>query len=142
MPAYSYRCANRHEVTKFFRIRDYENVVDCEQCDLVAVRIFTAPVVKVAQDIAYTSPVDGRLITTHAARQDDLKRHGCVPMDQDAEQEVARVNKAKDAEFDAQIDQTVEAAICRMPEQKRTQLKKEVLEYGTDLHVTRPEVVA
>jgi len=59
----------------------------------------------------------------------------------DTEQEVARINKAKDAEFDQAIEQTVEEAICRMPERKRVQLKKEVLEYGTDLHVTRPEVV-
>lgn len=142
MPSYEYRCANKHKVTKFFRVRDYVEAVDCDHCDLAAVRIFTAPVVKVAPDIAYTSPIDGTVITTHAARQDDLKRHGCVPYDQDTEQEVARINKAKDAEFDQAIEQTVEEAICRMPERKRVQLKKEVLEYGTDLHVTRPEVVA
>lgn len=142
MPSYEYRCGNKHEVTKFFRVRDYVEAVDCEQCDLAAVRIFTAPVVKVAQDIAYTSPIDGKVITTHAARQDDLKRYGCVPFDQDTEQEVARVNKELDSEFDRTIDQTVEESICRMPEKKRVQLTKEVLEYGTDLAVSRPEVVA
>lgn len=142
MPTFEYRCANKHQVTKFFRVRDYVEAVECDRCDLAAVRIFTAPVVKVAPDIAYTSPIDGRVITTHAARQDDLKRHGCVPCDTDVEQEVVRVNQEQDRAFDQAIERTVEEAVCRLPERKRVRLKKELLEYGADLHVTRPEVVA
>lgn len=37
---YEYRCANKHHVTKFFRVKDYEEAVDCDKCDLAAVRIF------------------------------------------------------------------------------------------------------
>ena len=46
-------------------MKDYENVVDCDRCDLAAVRVFTPlAMVKVAADVRYDSPIDGAPITS------------------------------------------------------------------------------
>ena len=138
MPAYAYRCANQHETTKFYRVRDYVEAVDCDQCDLAAVRIFTPPVmVKTAADVRYDSPIDGRPITSQAARQDDLKRHDCIPYDPEIKKDAVRWQKERQDAFDAKVDQTVSTEIARMPSRKRQELVKEVVGMGANLEVNR-----
>lgn len=140
MPAYLYRCGNQHEQTKFFRMRDYVEAVDCEQCDLAAVRIFTAPAINVSPDIAYDSPIDGTHITTYAARKEDLKRHDCIPYDPEMKKDAARRQAERQAAFDQHIDRTVGETIAKMPSKKKAQLRKEVVNMGMDLEVRRHSV--
>ena len=138
MPAYSYRCANQHETTKFSRMRDYVEAVDCDQCDLAAVRIFTPPImVTAAPDVRYDSPIDGRPITSHAARKEDLKRNDCIPYDPEIKKDAVRWQKERQEAFDAKVDQTVAMQIAQMPSQKRQQLVKEVVGMGASLEVNR-----
>ena len=125
-------------MTKFFRVKDYEEAVDCEKCDLAAVRVFTAPVMVIAKpDICYDSPVDGRVITTHAARQDDLKRHNCVEYDPEMHKDAARHREERQAELEASVERDVTESIARMPDGKRRQLKQELISQGADLQVVR-----
>jgi len=138
MPAYSYRCGNKHETVKFFRVRDYVEAVDCDQCDLAAVRIWTAPVmVKVQESIAYDSPIDGRPITTHAARQDDLKRHDCIPYDPEMKKDAARKQRESQEALDSAIEETVYREVAKLPKAKKDQLVKEVVNMGMTAEVAR-----
>lgn len=137
MPSYLYRCANKHEITRFFRVKDYVEAVDCDGCDLVAQRIFTAPaMVKVAVDVRYDSPIDGRHITSHAARQEDLKRNNCIPYDPQMKKDYERKLVDSDSALDASVERTVGEAIAKMPKAKKAKLIKEV----TAMNLT-PEVV-
>lgn len=137
IPAYSYRCANKHETLKFLRVKDYEEAVDCGQCDLVAVRVFTAPMVKVAVDVCYDSPIDKCPITSHAARREDMKRNGCIEYDPEMHKDVARRKQEADAAMDASIDETVHREVAKLPKAKKDQLIKEVTRQGVTAEVVR-----
>lgn len=138
MPAYGYRCANKHETTKFFRVKDYVEAVDCEKCDLAAVRVFTAPImVKASQDVCYDSPVDGRHITSHAARQEDLKRNGCIEYDPEMKKDHERRQRESNEKLDAAVEETVCREIAKMPKRKKDQLVKEVVGQGVSAEVVR-----
>lgn len=134
---YLYRCGNKHEIVKFFRVKDYVEAVACERCDLAAVRIFTAPSVKVAVDVCYDSPIDGRPITSHAARNEDLKRHGCIPYDPEMKKDSHRKQAERQAALDASIDRTVHQEMARMPKKKKAQLIKEVTRMGATVEASR-----
>ena len=137
-PAYSYRCANKHETTKFFRVRDYVEAVDCDQCELAAVRVFTVPVMVTAKpDLCYDSPVTGKPITSWAAREEDLKRHNCIEYDPEMKKDSDRRNQERDAALDASIEQSVSRQIAKMSSAKRQQLIKEVVGQGVTAEVKR-----
>jgi hypothetical protein len=119
-------------------VRDYVEAVDCEQCDLAAVRIFTAPVmVKAQPDIAYDSPIDGKPITTHAARRDDLSRHGCIEYDPEMKKDAARRTQDRQEALDRSVEQTVAREIAKLSPAKRQQLKNEVVNMGVTCEVQR-----
>ena len=137
MPLFPYRCANKHETLKVLRVKDYEEAVDCEQCTLAAVRVFTAPVVKVAVDVHYTSPIDKRPITTHAARQEDMKRNGCIEYDPEMHKDAARRKQEEESALDASIDETVHREVAKLPKSKKDQLVKEVTRQGMTVEAVR-----
>ena len=138
MPTYPYRCANKHETVKFFRVKDYEEAVDCDKCDLAAVRIFTAPVmVKAAQDVRYTSPVDDRPITTHAARREDMKRHDCIEYDPEMRKDAARKHRERSEAFERGVEETVAQEIAKMPAKKKAKLVQEVVHQGLTTEAVR-----
>lgn len=123
---------------KFFRVKDYEEAVDCEKCDLAAVRIFTAPaMVKVASDCRYDSPIDGRHITTHAARLEDMKRNGCVEYDPEMKKDVARKQRERSEAFERGVDETVAQEIHKMPRKKKEKLIQEVVHGGAIAEAVR-----
>lgn len=138
MPVYEYACGNKHVTRKLYRVRDYVEAVDCDQCDLAAVRIFTPPVmVKAASDVRYDSPIDGRPITSHVARREDLKRHDCIEYDPEMKKDAVRRVKERQDAFEASVEQTVATEIARMPSRKRQELVKEVVGMGVGLEVKR-----
>lgn len=87
-------------------------------------------------DVSYQSPIDGRPITTKAAREEDLARSECLPYDPGMRQDAERRRAASEAAFDRSVEETVEAEIHRMPARKREKLAAE-LEAGVDAAVTR-----
>lgn len=138
MPAYQYRCANKHVTTKLYRVRDYVEAVDCEECNLVAQRLFTPPIlVKVAADVCYDSPVTGEPITSHAARVEDMKRHDCIPYDPEMKTDFIRRREESQQQFEAQIEQTVYEEVAKMDSGKRARLANELVEQGADVEVVR-----
>ena len=137
MPLFPYRCANKHDTLKVLRVKDYEEAVDCEQCTLAAVRVFTAPVVKVAVDVHYTSPIDKRPITTHAARREDMKRNGCMEYDPERQKDVARREQGGGGALEATIDETGHREVAKLPKAKKDQLVKEVTRQGMTVEAVR-----
>lgn len=138
MPTYLYRCGNRHEITKFFRVKEYVEAVDCEQCDLAAVRVFTPLAVAVVKpDLCYDSPVDGTPITSWAARREDLKRNGCIEYDPEMKKDAARRKRERQDAFEKNIETTAKEAMGRLSPTKRAQLKQEIVNRGINLEVKR-----
>lgn len=138
MPTYEYRCANKHTATKFFRVKDYVEAVDCEKCDLAAVRVFTAPaMVKAAVDVCYDSPIDGRPITNHAARIEDMKRNDCIEYDPEMKKDAARRQADRQAALESAVEETVCREVAKLPPKKKEQLVKEVVHQGMTLEAVR-----
>jgi hypothetical protein len=63
---------------------------------------------------AYTSPVDGRLIEGRRAREEDLKRNGCVPWEPGMRQDVERKQRELERETDRMVDSFVEEAVTQL----------------------------
>lgn len=94
-------------------------------------RIIYAPMVFVQKDICYDSPIDGRAITSRAARADDLARANCIEYDpgmkQDRERRIAESERA----LDASVERHVEESFHKMPSAKREKLANELVAGAT-----------
>ena len=138
IPIYQYRCGNGHQFDRFYTVKDHDSAVSCEVCDLVAQQVISAPLsVRVKADLCYDSPIDGKPVTTWAAREDDLKRSGCIPYDPEMKKDAERIQHQRQADFDAKVETTVCETIARMPEKKKRQLKHELVNQGADVEIRR-----
>lgn len=62
----------------------------------------------------YTSPIDGRWIEGAKARNEDLKRNGCIPYDEDFKKEVlSKQDKLRD-DTEKSIDRIVEQTAAEL----------------------------
>lgn len=112
--------------------------VDCDKCDLAAVRVFTPPtMVKVACDVAYDSPIDGRHITSHAARIQDMKRNDCIEYDPEMKKDAARRQADRQSALESAVEETVCREVAKLPPKKKEQLVKEVVHQGMTLEAVR-----
>ncbi len=137
MPNYVYLCRAGHQYQRFSTVSEHSPVSVCE-CGQQATQVITAPtLVKVAADICFDSPIDGRPITSHDAWREDLKRNDCVPYDPEMKTDAKRRIEDEDAKLDASIDAHVEEAIEKMPTAKRAQLWSEMKEQGMTADVVR-----
>ena len=94
-------------------------------------RVIYAPMVFVARDICYDSPVDGRPITSKAARADDLARSNCIEYDPGMKQDRERRIAESDAKLDSSVERHVEEAFFKMPSAKREKLANELVAGAT-----------
>lgn len=137
MPIYTFLCHNGHRYERFLRVASLEEVQMCF-CNAPSEVTITPPLmVKVAQDVCYDSPIDGKPITSWAQRQEDLARSNCQPYDPEMKTDYTNRVKASERELDQAVGETVEEAIAKMPTQKRGKLYSEMAEQGHDLAVVR-----
>src|SRR3990167_2403463 len=137
MPQYLYHCRGNHTFIRFSTISEHSPIALCE-CGQQAPQIITAPtLVKVAADVCYDSPIDGRPITSHQARLEDMKRHDCVEYDPEMKKDYERRIKESDEHLDRLVDAHVEESIEKMPTAKRAQLYSEMTEQGMSADVVR-----
>lgn len=137
MPQYLYHCRGNHTFIRFSTISEHSPIALCE-CGQQATQIITAPtLVKVAADVCYDSPIDGRPITSHQARLEDMKRHDCVEYDPEMKKDYERRIKESDEHLDRLVDAHVEESIEKMPTAKRAQLYSEMTEQGMSADVVR-----
>ena len=138
MPCYTYRCASGHQFDRFLTVRDHEEALPCEECDLAAMQVIGAPMlVKAAVDVCYDSPIDGRPITSHQQRREDLKRHDCIEYDPEMKTDARRRQQEAQQQLESAVEQTVCEEIAKMPPAKKRQLVKEVVEQGSEVQVVR-----
>lgn len=134
MPIYSFRCKCGNEFDSYLRLSEYDNPQKCP-CGEVAERRICAPMI--IDDLpGYQSPIDGRWIEGRKARQEDLKRSGCVEYEPSMVQEREKREAREDALLDKKVDEIVEKEIYSMPAKKKEKLVAE-LESGADLGYIR-----
>lgn len=108
MPLYEAQCKKCGSNTTYVRkIAECLNTPDCCGEKMMKV-ILTAPV-GIVEEIYYTSPIDGKPITTKQARIEDLRRNNARPWEgMEAETKVATQRKAAEEKA---YDQAVETAV-------------------------------
>lgn len=126
MPTYEYSCSCGARFDRVLPVKDYDQPQTCE-CGNLATKMLSRPMVFVAPDICYDSPIDGRPITSMQARKEDMARAGCVEYDPGMRQDYQRRIAQGEASLEAKIEATVEAEIDRMPTEKRERLHNEML---------------
>ena len=125
MPCYEYRCEDGHDFERYLKVAQYQDVQHCD-CGKVGVRRISVPILFIKPDIYYDSPIDGRPITSMAARMEDLARSNCVPYDPDIKQHNEERVRRENAELEKAIDETVDREISLMPAVKREKLEAEL----------------
>jgi hypothetical protein len=144
MPLYEWRCPLGCQVETFMTLASHEllkNDYLCPKHYQVMEQVIGAPILVAAQpECRYDSPIDGRPITTHHARQEDLKRNGCIPYDPEQKTDAERRRKDSEQRLDKAIDATVEEAVSKMTTKQRAKLHSELVEQGTTADVIRRTV--
>lgn len=123
MPIYQAKCDTCGTVQEY-----YAPVAQChvtpECCGGKTEKvILTAPMGFVSH-IAYTSPIDGRPITTKQARADDLARSNCRPwegMEQERKEASRRQAYAEQAQ-DAKLERCIADTLASMEPEKKQAL--------------------
>jgi hypothetical protein len=123
VPVYEARCNHCGKLHDYFQnVANYlETPVCCgEKTEKV---IFHAPMGYV-ENIYYSSPIDGKPITTKQARVEDLKRSGCRPWEgmEQEKKEAKRREAYEEQAADSKMEKAIEQTIREMPEEKKTVL--------------------
>ncbi len=135
MPLHDHACENGHRFEMFVTLADLDRSVVC-RCGAMAHRVFLqAPMSRVI-DVRYTSPIDGRPITTKHARQEDLARSNCVEYDPEMKTDYLRRQRESADAIDRKTDAVVEQEIHAMGARKRERLEAE-LTHGADIAFER-----
>lgn len=93
--------------------------------------IVDAPMVVIPEHMrwnaqAYTSPIDGRPITTKRQRIEDMARNECIEYEPGMKQDADRRVIESDKELDKLVDDTIDREIATMPAVKLERLDAEL----------------
>lgn len=123
---YAYECDScGSEFERVLPVSDHAKPQACE-CGKTARKVICAPALMIPQDIHYTSPIDGRPITSMKARMEDLARSNCEPYDPGMRQDNDRRVRESETALEKAVDETVERAVTAMPSEKREKLQAEL----------------
>lgn len=135
-PVYEYACDCGQFFDRYLPLARYDEVQKC-LCGRACRKLLPRVTVISSRDIHYESPIDGRPVTSEAARRQDLARSGSIPYDPEMKKDAERRRQDEDKAMDAAIDATVEREIAAMPSAKRERLEAELTRSDTDLAYTR-----
>lgn len=125
MPTYGFVCDKGHSFDLVLPLSEYDSVQQCS-CGRPAMRQISRPRIWSKPEIYYTSPIDGRPITTQRARNEDLARSNCQPYDPEMKRDYDRRVKEREAALEKAVDETVERAFDAMPSAKKEKLAAEI----------------
>ena len=125
MPTYVWVCEKGHRFDRYTSVDSRNDPQNCD-CGESARRIITLPMVHVKPDVHYESPIDGKPITSMAARKDDLARSGCIEYDPEMKTDYMRRIARNDADLEKAVSETVDREIANMPSRKREKLESEM----------------
>lgn len=139
MPIYEYECPRCGRIQDAYnRVEDRKQGPQC--CGVTTHQVITrAPMGFVAMDICYDSPIDGRPITSKAARIEDLKRNGCRPYEAGEKEDWIRRRQHEERAMDKRVEESVERWFETAPTEKRERLANEVAA-GADVAYERKTV--
>lgn len=136
MPLHSFICPQKH-VSELYQpldgLREFEA---CSTCGEQAQKHFLKAPIGRVEKVEYTSPIDGRPITTKAARIEDMARNGCVEYDPEMKTDYLRRQRESSDAIDRKVDAIVEQEIHGMGARKRERLEAE-LRNGADVALER-----
>jgi putative FmdB family regulatory protein len=136
MPIYTYKCPQCGEFDRFLKLEKHANVIECPVCARLSTQVITAPlIVQVRPDCHYQSPIDGRPITSHRDRVEDMARNGCIEYDPEMRKDADRRLKEAEIALDRDIDTSVEREISNMSGAEVEMLGKALA--TSDLDTTR-----
>lgn len=139
MPIYEFSCDCGTRFERFLSYWDSDTPQICE-CGARATKQISVPMmIRSAPDVRYTSPVDGRPITSMKARREDLARHDCIPYDPEMKTDYRRRIERGEQSLDLAVERTVEEAIEKMPPAKKESLVGE-LRSGVTTEIVRSSV--
>jgi len=110
---------------KYLPVSQYLDAQRC-QCGAIARKIITPPTLIIAPNVHYDSPIDGRPITSMAARREDLARSSCSPYDPDIKQDYHRRIEKSERDLEKAVEETVDRELSQMPARKREKLEAEL----------------
>ena len=136
MPIYVYKCKAGHQFDRFLKMDDYKQPQVCD-CGEKAKKIITPTMLNcdIAPWDAYISPASGKLITSYAERDRDMKATGCVDYDPGMKDVQRKKIQAEEKAIDDAVDKTVEIEFDKMPAHKREKLANELV--CSDIEVVR-----
>jgi hypothetical protein len=133
MPLYEFACPD-HKFDRFLPLARYAEPQVCE-CGKPAIKVLSVPMI--IDDIpAYTSPIDGKLITSRRARREDLVRNNCVEYEPGFREHTERARSRSEDALDRAVDDTIEGELLKMPARKRERLEQE-MRAGVSANVIR-----
>lgn len=136
MPTYSYSCSKGHFFDRYLPLAEYDAPQTCA-CGEAGRKLFPRVHLMKRREVYYDSPIDGRPITSEAARREDLARNNCQEYDPEMKKDAERRRREASEALDRSIDETVEREVAAMPSEKRERLDAELTRGGLDLEYTR-----
>lgn len=136
MPIYEYSCKCGAEFERYLPASQYLSEQKCT-CGSIAQKVIrTPPTGFVQKDVCYDSPIDGRPITSMAARREDLARSGCIEYDPEMRKDYQSRIADSEKKLESSVDNLLEKEIAAMPSRKREKLTAE-LQGGATADVVR-----
>jgi hypothetical protein len=125
MPVYECECPICGTQADYFASVEQRNELVPNCCGKTMSRIISGCMGFVQKDIAYESPTTGKVITSHKARKDDLRRSRARPWEgmHVEKQEADRKRAYIDAKHDAKLEDASRRAFHQMPPSKRRVLE-------------------
>ena len=139
MPTYEYECQKGHKFERILPVARYDEPQTCE-CGNLAKKLISRPALAWAsREVNYDCPITGIPITSMAQHKDNLARHGCQQYDPEMRKDADNFRRRTQEALEKSVDETVEAAIEKMPSRKKEVLERE-LTSGVDIDVIRQSV--
>jgi hypothetical protein len=123
MPIYEARCPVCSKQQEY-----YQTVANCHItpvcCGAKTEKVILSSPMGYVHNIAYTSPIDGRPITTTQARKEDMARNNCRPWEgmEQEKKEAARRAMYEEQKQDKALEKTIGETLAAMPSDKKAAL--------------------
>ncbi len=134
MPLYDFICESGHKFERMVRLDDFDDLQHCA-CQSPATRVIS-PVRFSVESVGYDCPVTGEWIGSKAQHENNLAKHGCRVYETGETEAAKKAKASADAEFERELDKTVEKEFESLSSAKKEALATE-LTAGADLGYSR-----
>ena len=136
MPLHDFECQACSYVYEKFVQHSELYSQRCPKCQQPVQHVFLSSA-QVHGDLSgYTCPVTGKWIDGRKAHSENLKRQGCRVLETGEREALQRARAKEEAQFDRNLDRTIDSALESMPARKREKLFEEVAA-GANISIDR-----